>query len=86
MGPPGGGRNDISSRMTRHTNIMTLDEFDDMTLIRIFSVICDSHFSKGFEPAIFPVSKVGHCRTVLAQPGVVENTDPLTDYTTRCCR
>ncbi|KAK7111861.1 dynein axonemal heavy chain 3-like isoform X2 [Littorina saxatilis] len=49
MGPPGGGRNDISSRMVRHMNIVTIDEFDDATMTRIFGSICDLHFAKGFE-------------------------------------
>ncbi|KAL8573170.1 Dynein heavy chain 3, axonemal [Nucella lapillus] len=49
MGPPGGGRNDISSRMTRHLNIVTIDEFDDATMTRIFGSICDLHFAKGFD-------------------------------------
>ncbi|XP_025109931.1 dynein heavy chain 3, axonemal-like isoform X5 [Pomacea canaliculata] len=52
MGPPGGGRNDISSRLTRHTNIITIDEFDDSILYRIFGTITDLHFSKGFEAAV----------------------------------
>lgn len=49
MGPPGGGRNDISGRMTRHMNIVTIDEFDDATMTRIFGSICDLHFAKGFD-------------------------------------
>nr|KAG5713480.1 hypothetical protein BaRGS_025028 [Batillaria attramentaria] len=49
MGPPGGGRNDISGRMTRHMNIVTVDEFDDATMTRIFGTICDLHFARGFE-------------------------------------
>ncbi|KAK6187847.1 hypothetical protein SNE40_005782 [Patella caerulea] len=51
MGPPGGGRNDITNRFTRHLNIMSIDEFDDTTMTRIFATITDWHFSKGFDPA-----------------------------------
>lgn len=53
MGPPGGGRNTISTRFTRHLNIITINEFDDSTLSRIFGMISDWHFSRGFEN-VFP--------------------------------
>ncbi|XP_041362756.1 dynein heavy chain 3, axonemal-like isoform X2 [Gigantopelta aegis] len=53
MGPPGGGRNDISGRFSRHLNIVSIDEFDDDTMTRIFTTITDWHFSKGFESS-FP--------------------------------
>jgi hypothetical protein len=58
MGPPGGGRNDISSRMVRHMNIVTIDEFDDATMLRIFGTICDMHFGKGFDPVFMRNGKV----------------------------
>ena len=58
MGPPGGGRNDISSRMTRHMNIVTIDEFDDACMTRIFGSICDLHFGKGFESSFVRNGKV----------------------------
>uniref|UniRef100_A0A4W6EBD4 Dynein axonemal heavy chain 3 n=1 Tax=Lates calcarifer TaxID=8187 RepID=A0A4W6EBD4_LATCA len=47
MGPPGGGKNDITSRFTRHLNVISIDCFDDETLTKIFSSITDWHFSKG---------------------------------------
>uniref|UniRef100_A0A3B5AK42 Dynein axonemal heavy chain 3 n=1 Tax=Stegastes partitus TaxID=144197 RepID=A0A3B5AK42_9TELE len=52
MGPPGGGKNDIT-RFTRHLNIISIDSFDDETLTKIFSSIVDWHFSKGFEASFF---------------------------------
>ena len=58
MGPPGGGRNDISSRMTRHLNIVTIDDFDDVTMTRIFGSICDLHFVKGFDGSFSRNGKV----------------------------
>ena len=37
MGPPGGGRNDISVRMARHLNVITIPEFSSVTMTAIFS-------------------------------------------------
>ena len=58
MGPPGGGRNDITGRFTRHLQVISIDEFDDNTMTRIFTNISDWHFGKGFEPAFLRLGKV----------------------------
>nr|CAH8868280.1 unnamed protein product [Trichobilharzia regenti] len=58
MGPPGGGRNDITSRLTRHANVLGVNEFDDHTMLKIFTTITDAHFSIGFEPQFMRLSKV----------------------------
>ncbi|KAJ8727857.1 hypothetical protein PYW08_016242 [Mythimna loreyi] len=52
MLPPGGGSNLISSRLTRHMLVITLDSFEDNTLNKIFVTIMDWHFSKGFIEAL----------------------------------
>ncbi|KAG7500858.1 dynein heavy chain 3, axonemal [Solea senegalensis] len=57
MGPPGGGRNDITGRFTRHLNIITIDCFDDETLSKIFGCITDWHFSKGFDVSFIELGK-----------------------------
>ncbi|KAG7264995.1 hypothetical protein CRUP_017155 [Coryphaenoides rupestris] len=58
MAPPGGGRNDITGRFTRHLNIVSIDSFDDDTLSKIFSSITDWHFSKGFDASFFRLGKI----------------------------
>lgn len=50
MGPPGGGRNHITGRLTRHMNIIAMDAFSDETMSKIFTAIVDWHFGRaGFE-------------------------------------
>ena len=58
MGPPGGGRNDISDRFTRHMNIISIDSFDDNTMTKIFTSIVDWHFAKGFDASFGRLGKV----------------------------
>ncbi|MEQ2228566.1 Dynein heavy chain 3, axonemal, partial [Ilyodon furcidens] len=58
MGPPGGGKNDITGRFTRHLNIISIDSFDDETLTKIFSSIVDWHFSNGFDASFFRLGKI----------------------------
>ena len=42
MGPPGGGRNPITSRFTRHFNLLSFCEMEDESKNRIFSTILES--------------------------------------------
>ncbi|RUS89800.1 hypothetical protein EGW08_002412, partial [Elysia chlorotica] len=58
MGPPGGGRNDITSRFTRHLNIVSIDEFDDNTMTKIFTTITDWHFGNGYDPTFVKNGKM----------------------------
>ena len=39
MGPPGGGRTFLTPRILRHLNLISIAEFDDDTLSRIFGTI-----------------------------------------------
>ena len=58
MCPPGGGRNDITDRFTRHMNVISITNFDDNTLAKIFTSISDWHFGKGFESSFVRLGKV----------------------------
>ncbi|PRP75973.1 hypothetical protein PROFUN_01689 [Planoprotostelium fungivorum] len=51
MAPPGGGRNSLSRRFTRHFNIINFVEMEDESLDRIFSTILDSYL-KVFGPQL----------------------------------
>ncbi|KAM6054400.1 LOW QUALITY PROTEIN: dynein axonemal heavy chain 3 [Chlamydotis macqueenii] len=56
MGPPGLGRNDLTGRDASHLNIVL--SIDDDLLTKIFTVVADWHFSKGFEPVFLRLDKM----------------------------
>ena len=44
MGQPGGGRTFITPRMLRHLNLLSIAEFDEDTLTRIFGTLLHIYF------------------------------------------
>lgn len=46
MGPPGGGKNPVTSRFTRHFNILNLIDMENASLQRIFTTILGGFLSK----------------------------------------
>nr|KAG5711095.1 hypothetical protein BaRGS_004739 [Batillaria attramentaria] len=42
MGPPGGGRNEVTARLTRHFNYLAFTEMEDPSKRKIFSIILKS--------------------------------------------
>lgn len=46
MGPPGGGRNPVTARLTRHFNFLAFTEMEDPSKRKIFATILKSWISK----------------------------------------
>ncbi|XP_071449339.1 dynein axonemal heavy chain 3-like [Hetaerina americana] len=58
MLPPGGGRNDVTGRFIRHMNIISIDSFEDKTLMKIFCAIVDWQYGKGYDANVARMSKL----------------------------
>ncbi|EDM17633.1 rCG40149 [Rattus norvegicus] len=76
MGPPGGGRNDITGRFTRHLNLLSINAFEDEILTKIFSSIADWHFGKGFDVMFLRYGRMLVQATQIIYRAAVENFLP----------
>ncbi|XP_068166194.1 dynein axonemal heavy chain 12-like [Antennarius striatus] len=50
MGPPGGGRNAVTSRFIRHFNIISINSFSDKTMVHIFNNVMTLSLTKNEFP------------------------------------
>ncbi|XP_048576009.1 dynein axonemal heavy chain 3 isoform X2 [Nematostella vectensis] len=76
MGPPGGGRNDITGRFVRHANVISIDSFDDNTMNKIFTSIADWHFAKGFDATFQRLGKIVVMATMQVYKSAVDKFLP----------
>ncbi|KAM7063036.1 dynein axonemal heavy chain 1 [Molossus nigricans] len=74
MGPPGGGRNAITPRLTRHFNHLSFTEMDEVSKKRIFSTILGS-WMDGL------LGEKSHRDPVPGAPNIVHFADPLVEAT-----
>ncbi|GCC38553.1 hypothetical protein chiPu_0017068 [Chiloscyllium punctatum] len=70
LGPTGTGR------FTRHLNIISIDSFDDDTMMKIFTSISDWHFAKGFENTFLRLGKMMVQATMAVYKAAVDNFLP----------
>uniref|UniRef100_A0A3B4Z7I9 Dynein axonemal heavy chain 12 n=1 Tax=Stegastes partitus TaxID=144197 RepID=A0A3B4Z7I9_9TELE len=77
MGPPGGGRNAVTSRFLRHFNIFSINAFSDDTMVCIFSNIMAFYLkNKEFPPAFFTVGNQIVTATMEVYKKAMENLLP----------
>ncbi|KAH1168316.1 dynein axonemal heavy chain 1 [Mauremys mutica] len=76
MGPPGGGRNAITARLTRHFNYLSFTEMEDSSKKKIFSTILGSWMAGLLGDRSFRDPVPG-------APGVEHLNEPLVDATIR---
>ena len=56
MGPPGGGRNDITPRLLRHYQVFGMNPIASNAMERIFGTIIEWHLSNGYDASIKPAA------------------------------
>ncbi|XP_049610508.1 dynein axonemal heavy chain 12-like [Syngnathus scovelli] len=77
MGPPGGGRNAVTSRFLRHFNIFSINSFSDETMVRIFSSMVAFYLKNNeFPPEYFTVGSQTVTATMEVYKQAMENLLP----------
>uniref|UniRef100_A0A673A977 Dynein axonemal heavy chain 12 n=1 Tax=Sphaeramia orbicularis TaxID=375764 RepID=A0A673A977_9TELE len=77
MGPPGGGRNAVTSRFLRHFNICSINAFSDDTMVRIFSNIVAFYLKNNdFPPEYFTIGNQIVTATMEVYKKAMENLLP----------
>ncbi|XP_060621830.2 dynein axonemal heavy chain 1 [Anolis sagrei] len=76
MGPPGGGRNAITPRLTRHFNYLSFTEMEDSSKKKIFSTILGSWMAG-------QLGEICYRDPVPGCPDVEDLNEPLVDATIR---
>ncbi|XP_067384444.1 dynein axonemal heavy chain 12 [Channa argus] len=77
MGPPGGGRNAVTSRFLRHFNIFSINAFSDDTMIRIFSQVVATYLKNHeFPPEYFTLGNQIVTATLEVYKKAMENLLP----------
>jgi dynein heavy chain len=76
MGPPGGGRTQITQRYVRHFNLLNFVPFSDESLGRVFGTILDWFLNKGFPSPIKAVGSAVVAATVDVYNKISENLLP----------
>jgi len=57
MGPPGGGRTELTGRVKRHYNTLVAADMSQQSIKSIFSTMLDYFFGQGFAPEIVALSE-----------------------------
>ncbi|XP_061667239.1 dynein axonemal heavy chain 12-like [Syngnathoides biaculeatus] len=77
MGPPGGGRNAVTSRFLRHFNIFSINSFSDETMLRIFSIMVAFYLKNNeFPPEYFTIGSQMVTATMEVYKQAMENLLP----------
>jgi dynein heavy chain len=77
MGPPGGGRNPMTDRMTRHFNQIAHAEIEDSSLKKIFNTIMSLMMTRtGFPPELHELSDSIVAATISGYRSVIKRLRP----------